>query len=406
LAQARIAKGIEAFPFSQDAVRENIDLALGDLGWPAFTLALWLDEVHWKEQITPSAESNRSRQALMAMYDTCSDPKRKLRVGFASKIKGTWGSNHASQALLEAREKHSTHFEAYAWGFQPEEDDLGQYDDMELVGEANRHEATNLNRSAAVFLGKLSSEHLPELLDFRSWPSKALIFRDELARVKAEMDKLAEGIEHVGRTDWIEAAKPGLEKYGILRAPRPGPMRRALLWVQGRKWDYPCRRRANFDGPRQGGAHSPAAESRFWDDFRLFPWLSASPDNNNHHPAGMWNCILASHRIVQEKALPLVRQAHAKITDALTQYDTAVSGAAEKLQTQVRELLAGRGWEAVEQVEIGMAHDHHWVEVSRAKPGSLTDVRNVTLWRRMIVPLGEGALARLEWGEREIESLT
>jgi hypothetical protein len=405
LAQARVVKKIRSVPYIQRDAHRNIARALRDLWEPTGDLAAWLN---WEARPAISVESKQSVQALRDMRNTCS--AAQANSSDLPDIRYKWSARHASSALQDALRGHERHFEEYLWAFQPDEDDLGEYDDMELVGEVNRYEATNLNRSAPVFLATLHSTLLPELLDFRSlpasWTPSSPRFRDDLAKLKSGVDKLAQQVEQLSSMDWIEAAKPGLDAHGVLRAQQPNPFRRALLWARGKRWDYPCRQRAKFDGQTQSdGDTSPANDERHRiHSHDLFDRTYLSPDNY-YYPAGVWRCILTTHRTVREKVLPMVRQAQAEVTEAVALYDTAVVEAGEKLLAQVGELLAGRGWEVVEDAEIGMTQDHHLTEVSRAKPGSLSDVRNVTLWRRMVMPLGRGAMTRLEWGVGQIARL-
>jgi hypothetical protein len=303
-----------------------------------------------------------------------------------------------------AYSEHKLQFEEDIWGFHPDEDDLGQYDGMDLVGRVNRHEATDLNRSAAIFLASLHSKHLPKLLEFHHDFAPYHTPPEEFAIVKAGVDRLVEQVEQVSRTDWIEAARPGMEKHNFVPGAKPGWLRRAVLRAQGLHWEYPCRQKAIFNDDGFANKEDEDRYSCGWQDEDP-GWRRSSRDHDDYYfYASAWPCALAAHRVVQEKVLPMVCESQAALAEAEARYKSDVVEAGKKLDRQMRELLAGRGWEVVEQVHIGTTPDGHLVEVSRAKDmaDSLVDIRNVTTWRRMVLPMGKRAVEQLKRGRRKL----
>ncbi|KXX75076.1 hypothetical protein MMYC01_208921 [Madurella mycetomatis] len=90
----------------------------------------------------------------------------------------------------------------------------------------------------------------------------------------------------------------------------------------------------------------------------------------------------------------------ADASTALVLFDTAFETAWEKLHSQVRELIAGRDWDSVENVQIGRTPDGHWVELSL----SLEELPNVTMWRQMYLPLDHGVIYLLDQADARLSS--
>ncbi|KAK4031923.1 hypothetical protein C8A01DRAFT_41634 [Parachaetomium inaequale] len=343
--------------------------ALDDLEESAGMVMAWLryENEYWRP--TSSVEGNQSWQAIGAMCDACSAARKDL--GHTHK-EYSWHNlgPHAAGPLNHGYSEHRLQFEEDIWGFHPDEDDLGQYDGMDLVGRVNRDEATDLNRSAAIFLASLHSKHLPDLLKYHHCDSPYHTPPEEFAIVKA----------------------------------RPGWLRRAVLRAKGLHWEYPCRQEAIFNDDDNA---NKANEGRY-----MYGWQDGSPawrrsswkHDDYYFYASAWPSALAAHRIVQEKVLPMVRESQAALAEAEALYQSTVVEAGKKLDVQMRELLAGRGWEVVEEAQIGTTPGGHLVEVSRAKDmaDSLVDIHNVTMWRRMVLPMGKRAVEQLKRGRRKL----
>jgi hypothetical protein len=301
-------------------------------------------------------------------------------------------------ALHGARVKHSAHFEETIWAFHPEEEDLGEYDNSQLVGDVNHHEANLVNRTAEIFLAQLSSEHLLDLfLDSCGgvWKHE-LPMGDHLRHLKGRADQLSKLVEQVSSPEWVEMANPRWDEH---HTPQPGLAQRAILWARNEVWEYPCRQKLIFDSAHEAGK-------------TMSPYLTNHPDLRDYfsrdkrwdgyYAATIWHCVVEVRQMLQENVAPLVRQTHADIDEALALYNTDVEAAAVKLQRQIRRLLAGRGWVVVERAEIGMSSDGHWYEPSTAGSKPLVDLQEVIMRRKMILPLDQHTLEQLKEAESKL----
>jgi hypothetical protein len=297
-------------------------------------------------------------------------------------------TGHAGYAVSDVLHGHFAEFEDGIWAFHPDEEDLGQYDDLDLVGNVNHHEAANLNRTAANLLSRLHTKQLPELMRFcKSDGPPFQTPPEELSMLKVKFDSMVEQVEEASSSDWTEAAQAGLKQLNIWDEPNPGLLRRAVFWVRGLPWKYPCRQTPiSWDNMidasgRDTGNYwtdpSPASLRGVWDHADPYYYASA------------FRCVLASQRVIREKVLPLVRESQIGLTEAQAQYEKQVAEPSQRLKRQVEELVAGRGWELVEMVQIGLTAEGHWLEASRAEAKAIpiTDLRNTIIWRRMFLPL-------------------
>ena len=118
--------------------------------------------------------------------------------------------------------------------------------------------------------------------------------------------------------------------------------------------------------------------------------------NDDYYHATRWSCILDVGRALGAEVLPALRQSQKDMDDAFALYHEKIEIPGKKLQSQTREIVAGRGWELVDAVEIGLTAGGHWVEVQQhgEQGGSsykaaapVEELQNVTIWRRMVLPL-------------------
>ncbi|KAK4153789.1 hypothetical protein C8A00DRAFT_43355 [Chaetomidium leptoderma] len=386
----RITTKITAAPCFQPSAVIQVHSALRNLEQPARELAIWLRVGDNHRLPSFSTQSNRSRQELDSTHAICNAASQNFG-GIDNKIYGVL--NCASAVVEQVKLQHLEEFEESIWAFHPDEEDLGVYDDLDLVGSVNSHEAVILNRSAATFLAELHRQHLPALLNLFDRQGHEQSLRGQLERLKGNIDGVAERVEQVISPDWVKAASPGLDEYNILHSRRPGLVRRIAFWARGLAFEYPCRQGLDFDNPQEEVS-----------DHFYYAGLDTSPDGHYYY-ASTWRCILAARRTLEEKVLPLMRQTQADVVDALALYDRAVA-AGESLRGELRQLIAGRGWESVEEVRIGMTPgDGHWIELPRPGAQPLRALRNVTIWRRNILPLGRDTVDQLERAARRFTHL-
>lgn len=347
----------------------------------------------------PSAQSNASHKAIADGLDACSGVLRAWhspsRVGVETR------GGIAISAVLS---RHHFEFEENIWGFYPDQEDLGEYDDMQLVGDVNHHDANNVNRTTTPFLVALSSEHLPNLLRDATGGSSTKIepkyqpLGTYLVWLKDTMDKFAKLAEAVSSPEWMEAASTGLGDLNILQAGQPGLARRAGFLATGVTWEYPCLQELIFKSS-DGDYYQSSRDSH-----RLRKW-SRDKVSADYYAASVWRCIVAVRQMIEDNVIASVRQTQADVTEALDLYNMGVEGAGAKLQRQMRNLIAGRGWDIVETAEIGVTPAGHWYESSAAGAKSLGELQNVTIWRRMILPLDQGALDKLQAAGKKLGSL-
>jgi hypothetical protein len=175
--------------------------------------------------------------------------------------------------------------------------------------------------------------------------------------LKNMLDELIRVVEELSRTDWV--AEAGISPPGLLQ--------RDFLWTMRRDWEYKC----NSKYPKE--------------------WMP----NDNYYHATRWRCILDACRALGAEVLPTLRQSRKDIDDAFALYHEKIDIPGKKLQSQTRELPAGRGWELVEVVEIGLANGQ-WVEAQQYREQArrsylpawfFKELQNVTIWRRIVLPL-------------------
>ncbi|GAB1320043.1 hypothetical protein MFIFM68171_10253 [Madurella fahalii] len=370
-----------------------------------------------------SPTNERSYRALEDVYEACSYLARDYKRAscYLDMLVG-----HANSEVSQLKSCRRKEFEEHVWGPYAEDDgDGSQYDDLELVGDVNRHEAVVLNRSAALFITDLYSERLPELVNLRflMGTSKIQDLRGILQEIKHDAEKLAEHVEYIISSHWVAAARSGVDPdNNILRAGRPGLMRRAVFLATRLPWEHRCLRRSSeppkgdddldiLSGTDAANADSEiryfgySRRAKFHPIYHDIPVLGPvlrmfegilPPTYEYHYYASAWRCILDIRRIVETEVLPLVRQTQADASAALALLDTGVEAVWEKLHDQLEELSAGRGWEFVEIVQIGKTPDGHLVESSKAAAVPLEGLRNVTMWRRMFLPMGHVGLNLLD----------
>ena len=386
LAMSRIGLKVHRLPCVKGGQAKKITAALSDMRESAELLAWWFHGKNFPGRPSASAEGHLAAEAFRAVGEACKAAAQDL-----GRFQALWWQGmetHAGYAVDSAWAGHFAEFEDGTWAFHPDEEDLGQYDDLDLVGNVNHHEAADLNRTAASFLSRLHTTQLPELMRFckRDGPP----FQtppEEFAILKVKFNTMVEQVEEVSGSDWTEAARAGLEQLNIWDEPNPGLLRRAVFWVRGLPWEYPCRQTPiSWDSEMDSGGRD---DGDFWTDpspARLRrAWDHADP----YYYASAFRCVLASQRVIREKVLPLVRESQIGLTEAQAQYEKQVAEPSQRLKRQVAELVAGRGWELVERVQIGVTAEGHWLEASRAEAKAIpvTDVRNTTIWRRMFLPL-------------------
>lgn len=205
---------------------------------------------------------------------------------------------------------------------------------MQLVGDVNYHEANYLNRTAAIFLAELSCDHLPNLLRHSGGgvSRDKLQLRGHLERLKSRIDKLSELVEQISSSEWVELASPGWDKHKILQ---PSFAQRAILWVSGEIWEYPCRQKSIFNSAHdhdntesyRGHEREKAGRDKRWDRYYI---------------ASTWQCVVDVRQMLEGNVVPLVRQTQADVAEALALYNAAVEAAAVKLQHQMQRLLTKR----------------------------------------------------------------
>ncbi|KAK3291180.1 uncharacterized protein B0H64DRAFT_367215 [Chaetomium fimeti] len=395
LAMGRIGSKVHRLPCVKRGAAGRVAAALSDLGNPAAHLAEWLRNKNFQGRPSESAEGHMAVEALQSVSEACAAAAR------VDRFQALWWDDmkpHAGFGVSDVLSAHFHEFEEGIWAFHPDEEDLGQYDDLNLVGNVNHHEAADLNRTAASFLSKLHATQLPELMHFckRDGPP----FQtppEEFARLKLKFDSMVKQVEEVSGSDWTEAARAGLEQLNIWDGLRPGLLRRAVFWAKGLPWEYPCRPKPIFENNADGGSGGSGDEGSWKDPSAAYTrqtiWDAADP----YFYASAWRAVLASQRVVRETVLPLVRETQAGLAEAQYLYERQVAEPSQRLKRQVAELVAGRGWELVERVQIGLTAEGHWLEVSRAdiKAIPLTDLRNATVWRRMFLPLEARTADRL-----------
>lgn len=402
-AVARINATFLNCPYCRRSVRLGIQPPLEGCEESAETLRYWLQDWKYTCGSEFSVQKARSLRALKEIHNACWLSLRGVdfEADILNVVNFVWAARHN---VNEMRDCLTPELEEHTWGSYAEDEDEDQYSGLELVGDVNRHEAFSLNRSATLLLSNLYSEHLPELGsmcgtmagDFRS-------FREVLQDIKDGVDKLAEPIERIASSHWVAAARPGID-YGnnILRIEPPGLIRRAIFWATRRSWQYRCPALEttihlesdewNFElentlgeGKRYYGLDYRPVLDGITPFFRGI--LLETYDD--YYYASAWHCLLDARRIIETEVLPLIRQTQADAEAALVLFDTTFEPAWEKLHGRVRELIAGRGWDFVENVQIGRTPDGHWVESSRAAEMPLEELQNVTIWRRMYLPLDQ-----------------
>ena len=368
LATNRLGAKICSSPDLQLDLHEKAKQAVTNMEVPFLALQsnLWDDDSNSTAYIP---EIRRFRKALSRAHDLCSAVRSALREtgnDFTSGPFHGWRW-HARNAMTSISWQMENLIEGKRWVFQPDEEDQGQYDEFTPVGDINFIEAANLNHSAFPFLEKLESEHLLELLPLRNfWEHTGLDGVEHMERLRNKLNELVEGIGELSRTNWVVEASLSLAEEALLEPQQPSLLRRAFHWTLRRDWQQAC-------------------DSRSPDE-----WMS----KDNYYHATRWRCILEARRILETEVLPGLRQSRKDMDDALAFYYEAIEMPGKKLQSQTRELLAGRGWELVEAVQIGLTARRHWVEVqqpgeqgSRKAIAPLRAVQNVTAWRRMVLPL-------------------
>lgn len=240
LAMGRIGLKVHRLPCVEGGQAKKITAALSDMKEPAELLAWWFCGNNLPGRPSASAEGHLAAEAFRAVEKACNAAAQDLHRPQALWWQGM--KTHAGFAVDSAWARHFAEFEDSTWAFHPDEEDLGQYDDLDLVGNVNHHEAADVNRTAAGFLSRLHTTQLPELMRFckRNGPP----FQappEEFAILKVKFDTMVEQVEELSGPDWTEAARAGLAQLNIWDEPNPGLLRRAVFWVRGLPWEYPCR---------------------------------------------------------------------------------------------------------------------------------------------------------------------
>ncbi|KAH6843392.1 hypothetical protein B0I37DRAFT_437699, partial [Chaetomium sp. MPI-CAGE-AT-0009] len=374
LAMGRIGPRVQNLPCVNDDMARRVVAALSDMGDATEHLANWLryDNPRRISLASTSAEAHLAAEALRRVHDLCEAAAKGLDRFQALDWSGM--KFHAAWAVSGVLSDHFAEFEEGIWAFHPDEEDLGQYDDLDLVGNVNRHEAADLNRTAASFLSRLHASRLPELMRFCH---------------ESKPFQTARGVRDTQGRDW--------SSWNIWDGPKPGLLRRAVFWARGMPWEYPHRQTPIFEDDNDGGGrekedYEEGYKEDFWSNNEFLRYKISRLFRKSAEPyfqASAWHSAVASQRIVRERVLPLVRETQAGLAQAQALYEKQVAEPSQRLKRQVADLIAGRGWEFVERVQIGMTADGHWLEVSRAEAKAipLTDVRNTTIWRRMFLPL-------------------
>ncbi|KAH6640208.1 hypothetical protein F5144DRAFT_589739 [Chaetomium tenue] len=365
MAMGQIGRKVHRLPCVQRGWADRMKAALSDMEQPAQRLESWLYGKNFPGRPSASVEGRLAAEALENVKNTCRAAPRDLDRFRALRWREMGG--HAEFAVADVLHDHFAEFEDSAWAFHPDEEDLGQYDDLDLVGNVNQHEAADLNRTAARFLSRLHKKHLPELMRFCNMNGPPFQTPpEEFAILKANFDSMLEQIEELSSSDWAEAARAGLEQYGIWDGPKAGLTSTGRLLGLGIGL-----------GARAG-------------DQEDYHWKDPSPAGLRAYRGGKYadpyyyasalRCLLASQRVIREEVLPRVRKSQTGLAEAQAKYEKQVAEASQRLKRQIAELVAGRGWEFVERVQIGLTSEGHRVEVSRAEAKGipLTDVRNTT----------------------------
>ncbi|EAQ85449.1 predicted protein [Chaetomium globosum CBS 148.51] len=387
MAMGQIGRKVHRLPCVQRGWVYRMKAALSDMEEPAQLLESWLYGKNFPGKPSASVEGRLAAEALENVENICRAAPRDLDR--FRELRWYEMTGHAQFTVDGVLHDHFAEFKNSTWAFHPDEEDLGQYDDLDLVGNVNQHEAADLNRTAARFLSSLHKKRLPELMRFCNMNGPPFQTPpEEFAILKAKFDSMLKQVEELSSSDWAEAARAGLEQYGIWDGPKPGLLRRAAFWVWGSGWEYPCRQT-----PISWEAQAGEQEDYYWMDPSP-AGLRAYRDRKYADPyyyASALRCLLASQRVIREEVLPRVRKSQTGLAEAQAKYEKQVAEASQRLKHQIAELVAGRGWEFVERVQIGLTSEGHRVELSRAEAKGipLTDVRNTTVWKAHVPAAGQ-----------------